>query len=209
MCSRTLIQLLFFHIIFFLYWITSISKQTCCYFSHYLKSKKPKKNLIHFSPPVSPFFRFPFTGLFLKRLDYTWYAKSFPPMSSPKPTATRLLSVAFLLKQLLFSSDFHVIKCHMPLILFILLGQSAAFHRAVCSLILERLSSLLSSIPHTPAYLLPLSWPLVILLSFSHRLLMLENPRAQSLLFVFCSWFFLSVLTSLVILFSLMALNTI
>lgn len=126
-------------------------------------------------------------------------------MYSPKPTVVRLLSAAFPLKQLMFSSNFHVTKCHMPLILFILLGLSATFERAVCSLILETLSFLLSSIPHGPAYLLPLFWPAVILLSFSHRLLMLENPRAQSLLFVFCSLFLLLVLTSLVILFSLMA----
>lgn len=154
--------------------------------------------MIHFSPHFL-IFQISFCSVIpQKTFFYTWYAKFFPPMYSPKPIAVRLLSAAFLLVQLVFSSNFHVIKCHVPFILFILLGLSATFDRAVCSLILATLSSLLFSIPHTLAYLRPLSWPLIILLSFSHRL-MLENPRAQTLLFVFYSLFFLSVFTSLVI----------
>lgn len=196
MCSRTLIQLLSFHIMVFLYWIMSISKQTCYYFSQYLKTKI----LIHSSPPVSPFWGFPLQHYSLKELSVLGNAKFFPFVYYTKPTPIRLLPAPFLLNgscspvtSMLsnaichwFCSSYLVYQQHLTG-LFVPLSLK---HFLLCF-----------PVYHTPpAYLLPPSWPLVILLSD------LICWRTQGSVLAFCCLVF--PITSFIILLSLMALNT-
>lgn len=158
--------------------------------------------MIHSLPPVSPYFWFPFAALFPERVVYIRCCCFLLPYSV-KPFPVRPLHHSELRQFLHFSSNFHVARCHMLLRLFLLLDLSATFDRAV-SFNLETLSSLLCRITHTPGYLLPQCWLLVILLCLSLHRLSVGEPQSSGL--VSCVS---HILTPLVISFSLMALNTV
>ena len=162
-----------------------------------------KKKMIHSSPPVSPYFLFPFAALFPERVVYICCCHFLLPYPV-KLIPVRPLYHSELRQFLSFSSNFHVARWHMLLSLFILLDLSATFDRAI-SLNLETLSSSLCRITHTPGYLLPQCWLLVILLCLSlHRLPSVGEPQSSGL--VLCAS---HILTALVTSFSLMALNTV
>ena len=153
----------------------SISKETSYYF-YYVKKKIDPLFTTCF-----PIFLVSFCSIIPWKSCLYLLLRFLLPYSV-KPIPIRPLHHSELRQFLSFSSNFHVARCHMLLSLFILLDLSATFDRAI-SLNLETLSSLLCRITHTPGYLLPQCWLLVILLCLSLHRLSIGEPQSSGLVF--------------------------